>query len=389
MKKGLLLVALSAVVLLGGCAQEEEGHSGPSVVQVTPVQPMDYEVGLDYLGLVTARDTKRYSFLSGGQLEELYVREGDTVASGDPLASLDTTQLELTVSTSSNSIQIAENSIATLTESLETARSALETAQRNLERYEALYEAGAASLVEVENMQLQVDSQRASCAQMENDLASAQSSLSNSRLAKQQAQENLANATLVADCDGIVMELPYEPGEVVGSGAPVVIVKSASKVITVGVSADDISKVTLASTIRIDGEIDGRVDKIGQYPDEALQAYPVEIVLDSDRCAIGDMVDVRIVTGTSSAGFVPVQSIFNVDGLDYVYIVGEDGLVSRRQVIRRTISEDMVGVDGLEDGMSVICDGIKAVKENEIVTAVPRAEADASGNSETAEPSAS
>ena len=388
MKKCLFSIILLVSILLSSCSTNVEPHTNATIVHTTPVQTQEYETGLDYLGLVTAQDTKRYSFLMGGRIEEIYVQEGDVVAAGAPLAKLDTTQLELTVSTSSNSIHIAENSIATLTESLNAAQAALDSTQLNLERYQTLYEAGAASSVEVENLELQLESQRATYTQIEQELASAQFSLSNSKLAQQQAQKNLDDATLVADYDGIVMELPYKPGEVVGSGYPVVIMKSSSKIVTVGVSSDDIGKVDYNSTIRINGEMIGKVEQISQYPDESLRAYPVDISLDTEQYAIGDMVNVRIITGTAQASFVPVQSIFNLDGLDYVYIVGDDGIVSRHQVFRQSVSEDMVGVNGLEDGMSVISDGIKDIKENESVTAVDSTGADSAVKSKAEESTA-
>lgn len=343
MKKAHFLTIFAAVLLLAGCSANESSTGEQKIVNVTEVRQMEYETGFNYLGIVRAKDTKNYSFLSGGRLEEVYVKVGDQVMVGTPLAKLDTSSLEISINT-------ARTNVNSLKSSVDTAKSALDaTASLHAHGYisDKEWEAQNNQFVTLSgNYDMAVDSLK-------------------------QAEKSLKESTLYADEDGVVMEVPYKAGEVIGSGYPAVILKSNQKVVTIGVSAEDIGEVDINSTVLIDTSIKGTVDSIDQYPDENTRTYPVDVIFESDQYMIGDMVDVQITTGKALGCFVPIQSLFNIDGLDFVYMVNGDGVVSRRQITREELREDMVRVEGVEPGMSIINDGLKNIKENDQVMISP------------------
>lgn len=357
MKKLYLWTAVILSLLIVGCAKKENSAPEKKTVNVAAVETLKYETGYNYLGLVQAKDTKNYAFLSGGKLAEVYVREGGMVKAGDPLAKLDTSSLEITINTAKTNVNSLKASVAT-------ARSALDA-------YAVLYASGDISEKEWE-------SKNSEFITLSGNYDMAVDSL-------KQAEKNLEESTLYAQEDGIVMEVPYEAGEIVSSGYPAVVLKSNQKVVTVGVSAEDIANVNMGSKIEIDGTVSGTIDSIGQYPDEKTRTYPVDIAFESDQYMIGDMVDVKIVTGKASGCFVPVQSIFNIDGLDFVYVVDESGIVVRRQVTQEEMKDDWVRVGGVEPGMLVISDGLKNIKENDQVSVLPEEEKAGAEEPETAE----
>lgn len=339
MRKDFLIVMFIAMVFLAGCSDGNTMEKEQKTVNAVSVEVMEYDAGLDYLGIVRAKETKNYSFLSGGKLEAVYVKEGEEVAAGTPLAKLDTSILEITINT-------AKTNANSLKKSLETAKSTLDASA-------VLHSSGCIADKEWE-------AQESQYVTLAGNYEMALDKL-------KQAEKNLKDATIYADSDGYVMEVPYKEGEVVAAGYPVAVMKSSQKVVSIGVSTDDISKVSLMSAVKIDGKVNGRIDSIGQYPDENTRAYVVDVVFDSDEYVIGDMVDVHIITGKRNGCFVPVQSIFNIDGLDYVYVVDGNSLVSRKQVVKGELREDMVQVEGVEEGMTIIRDGIKNIKEQDIV----------------------
>lgn len=340
MKKHCFLIIISSVLLLSGCAEKETSVPERKIVNVTSVESMEYEEGYSYLGIVQAKDTKNYAFLAGGKLEEVYVKEGEAVKAGEPLAKLDTSSLEISINT-------ARTNVNSLKASVDTAKSALDaSAVLHASGYIADkdWEAQNSQYITLSgNYEMAVDSLK-------------------------QAEKSLEESTLYAQEDGIVMEVPYKAGEIIGSGYPAVILKSNQKIVTVGISAEDISNVTMDSEVKIGDGLSGNIDSISQYPDEKTRTYPVDVVFESEQYMIGDMVDVTIITGKASGCFVPVQSIFNIDGLDFVYIVDENGIVSRRQVTKKELKDDMVRVEGVEIGTLVISDGLKNIKENDQVT---------------------
>ncbi|MDD3252783.1 MAG: efflux RND transporter periplasmic adaptor subunit [Lachnospiraceae bacterium] len=344
MKKGYFLINFLMIVasagMLCGCAGKEMAAAGEKIVNATPVEEIEYETGLDYLGLVQAKDTKNYSFLAGGRLEAVYAKEGKIVQKGDPLAKLDTSSLEIKINT-------AKTNVNSLKSSVDTAKSALDAAA-------ALHSEGYISDKEWE-------AQNSQYITLKGNYDMAVDTL-------KQAEKSLEESTLYAEEEGIVMQVPYQAGEVIGSGYPAAVLKSAQKMITVGVAAEDISKVSVTSMVKIDDSLKGTIDSIGQYPDAKTRTYPVDVIFESDQYVIGDMVDVKIITGKSSGCFVPVQSVFHIDGLDFVYMVDETGCVSRRAVVREELREDRIRVDGLEPGVLVINDGVKNIKENDRVS---------------------
>lgn len=339
MKKSHIFICAAACVMLAGCSSENQREHPPKIVQMAPAASAEYEEGPEYLGIVMAKETKNYAFLGGGKLEKLYVKEGDSVQKGDPLAKLDTSSLELSIDT-------AKANVNSLKSALDTAKSALDASG-------VLYANGDISVMAWKTQNSEYEALKGNYKTAVNNL--------------EQAEKNLRDSTLYADSDGYVMELPFHEGEIIGAGYPAVVMKSDQKVVTIGVSADDISKVSKDSKVLIDGTTEASIDKIGQYPDEKLRAYPVDAAFDSDAYVIGDMVSVKIITEKKVGTFVPIQSLINIDGLDYVYVVNQDGLLSRKQVNRCSFIQDMVQIEGVEPGTMVVSEGVKNLKENDEV----------------------
>ncbi|WP_324823882.1 efflux RND transporter periplasmic adaptor subunit [Sinanaerobacter sp. ZZT-01] len=339
MKKTNLIAILVFIILLVGCSNDNTVQTQSKNANTSTVSTKEYDTGLDYLGIVRAKDTKNYAFLSGGKLEAIYVEAGEKIKAGDLLAKLDTSSLEI----GANTARINVNS---LKNSLETAKSALDATK-------VLHDNGVIADKDWEAQENQYVT-------LEGNYEIAQNNL-------EQVEKQLIDSTIYADEDGYVMEVPYKAGEIIAAGYPVVIMKGSQKVISVGVSTDDIAKVTTTSVVKVDGTITANIDSIGQYPDEKTRAYTVDVVFESDKYEIGDMVEVQIITGKNSGCFVPVQSIFNIDGIDYVYVVNKEGIVSRKQIIRGELCNDTVQVDGIEKGTVIISDGVKNIKENDVV----------------------
>lgn len=403
---------LAKEVAAQGRALEESARG----VQTITVSSMEYAKTLDYLGYVKAEDTKRYAFLSGGQLQEVYAKEGDYVKKGDVLARLDTTQMQFALQNSQETIALARMGMEQSSLQLETATKALAAEEVNLEKlkqtYEtnifalekqlkikkdsleltrALLEIGGASANEYEQRQMDYDVSfeelEALKSNRERDIALGQVAIENAKLniekaklaqhdidlnqaeiARSQSAQQIEDATLVADAEGYVIASPYQKGEVIGAGSPVVVIRSESVLISIGVSAADYGKITKDQEVIIGNGIKGKIDTIASYPDEATKMYVVHIVTDEMPLTPGEIVDVKLVTEKAEGHFVPLGSIFEKDGLDYVYTIGEGSRLVRMQVTLGQIKENLIQVKGLKDNMQVVTEGLKSLKENEKVT---------------------
>ncbi|MGN1115383.1 MAG: biotin/lipoyl-binding protein [Candidatus Ornithomonoglobus sp.] len=514
-KFALIITTAFAAACVTGCGKTTEKTNNGKLVTTQQVMADTYDIKLSYQGVVKSKETKNYSFRTGGKVEAVYVTEGQLVHKGDKIAQLDAADIEssaaqsannetiaannldkteatyltnitnaqINISTLQNSlsaidsniaayrqsikaaeqgvaalekaistddaqITAAEENIAAYESKLESTRQTVDLAKTNLERIEQLYEQGAVAKSELENMQVQYDDAEASYSQAlaqqstnkvnleqlkaghESNLASLESSraqvqamyaqldtlnsqrtqaaaqiatsqkelanLKNSmnsdvgssaasekitKLATEQAERAVGYATITADTDGYVMLVNIKAGEMTGAGTPVVIVKSKTKVVSIGVSLDDYSSLGSVTEISINGDTAGQIDNIDQYPDEGSRTYTVDIAFDNDELTMGEIADVELVTARAEGVFIPIDSVINMDGIDYVYRVNNDNTVTRMQVELGEVKNNMVQARNLTNER-IVTSGMKSLKDNDKIIDAAAAESGGTGATE-------
>ncbi|MCD8091268.1 MAG: HlyD family efflux transporter periplasmic adaptor subunit [Clostridiales bacterium] len=445
--KILLILTISA----GLCAcssSEEETTETAKIVKTQAVSEESTSAGYSYLGIVKAKETKNYSFLSSGKIKEICVEKGGEFKSGDVLARLDTTTMEYnasigkntqaqaeavlqkTISTYDTNISNAKSQIETIEKSIaagekgiealelalkaeqqniDAGQTSLDTLYSNLNAARELNKVGGYSDLDLDALESQyksstaeleaakaahegnkatLESQKAElealkaqkteaettlenlCTSKSKDVAAAQADVASASLSNDILAKNINDAVITADSDGYVMELPYEEGEVVSAGYPVVVAKSKELVVTVGASDSEYKDIVLGGTVLINGEAVGTVDTIAQYPDESTRTYAVDILINTDYSSytIGETVDVKIITGDTTGCYVPIDAVFNSDGVDYVYAVSPENRVYKKQVVLGGFMGDKVEVQIDDPAAVVVTEGVKSLRENDLVT---------------------
>lgn len=220
---GLLIAAPSLwLAACGASHAEPHAPAAPSTpdaipVSLSPVVTRPADAPLVVHGRVGAAREHKPAFKTGGVVEAILVDEGDRVAAGQVLARLDTRQLDA---------------------GLAQARAALGKAARDLARVEQLV--GDEVLPGTDR-----DDARTA-----HTIARAQvSALAYDR----------EKATLVATEPGVVIRRLAEPGEVVGPGAPVLVISGSegeSQRLEIGVPALGLDRVRpgARASVRLDGE---------------------------------------------------------------------------------------------------------------------------------------
>jgi HlyD family secretion protein len=175
-----------------------------------------------------------------GLVRSLTVEEGDIVARGERIASLDSAEYESLVNQGKASVRNAE--------------AQFEKAKRDLERYTTLYRDGALS------------SQQMDAAMTAYDAASSQLQLSQASL--RTADVRLKDSVIYSPLNGVVLHKSVEAGETVGAGVPLVTIGDLEKPwIKVYVKEDKLGLVKLGQRAEV------RVDSFPNKTYEGIVTY--------------------------------------------------------------------------------------------------------------------
>jgi HlyD family secretion protein len=231
--KRLVIVVASAVIL--------------AVVLWIVLRPHGSEQALAASGTVEATDVQ-LGFPVSGRVERVGAREGDTVATGQELASLDRAEADARRAQAAAQADAARALLTELehgfrSEEVAQARAAkqaaedrLDDARRDWERTRTLYEGGAASREALDKAQTMLDVAQSQYTQAAEQLHLVESGSRAERIAAQQAQvvqaeaalramdATLQNMMIRAPFAGVVTVRHREPGEIVPAGSPVLTV---------------------------------------------------------------------------------------------------------------------------------------------------------------------
>jgi HlyD family secretion protein len=182
-----------------------------------------------------------------GRVQTLDVREGDTVAAGAPLFSVDADLQQADLHTSS--AQVAEararlarleaatqrkEEVAVLQAQEQRAESAVMLSNAELERQQQLMAKGVAAQAQLDTAKANSARDRAALdevrrqitvarlASREEDIAASRESLAAAKARRTASETKLARRKLAAPVGGVVHQIYYRPGEMVPAGKPVV-----------------------------------------------------------------------------------------------------------------------------------------------------------------------
>ena len=107
----LPLAAIVAFALVR-CGENKAATIPPAeqaiLVKIQPVATANEGKVLQYSGLIASNSEARLSFKIGGMISRIYVKEGDRVAAGQLLATLDLTEVNAQVQQASQNLEKAQ-----------------------------------------------------------------------------------------------------------------------------------------------------------------------------------------------------------------------------------------------------------------------------------------
>lgn len=321
---------LPALLLSCGGDPDRTPDSDPAVpVEVAQVQYEARALPIRTSGILANKAELRLGFKIGGVILEIPAQEGQAVAAGQLLARLDPSEIDA---------QVAQAQIG------------FEKAMRDLDRAESLLRDTVATVEQVENARSARDAARA---------------------ALDAAEFNRRFAEIRSPAAGRVLRRLAEPGELVASGAPVLVVGASGRgwVVRVALADRDIVRVRPGdhASLHFDavpGEsFDARIVQVAAAADPLTGTFEVELGLDraDERLRSGFIARVTLHPSQRDPYFfIPIEALAEGDGVRGVVYLLEPGssTVRRRDVAIAHVLDDSIAVSsGLTAGALVVSRG--------------------------------
>lgn len=354
MNKKILIIMVSLFLALLGLTSCKENTSTymvkERIVQTKIIKTTSLPETISYLGFIEPFEIKTYSLKTGGIVETVAVKSGDFINDGDLLLALDSYEYDLNVQASSEQLKLAQLDLSKAVE-------ARDFYKKMYNDTLTLFNSGIVSSQKFDEIKLQYDIKQ-------KEVEQAVKKRNQAALDTDYKNTTLSDTALFSDMKGYVVEVISKEGELVGQGYPVVIVRSESNIVQIGMVQDDVKRVQLGDDARVVTGEDtyiGTITNLNLMPDKITKTYLVEIVIEQSDFLIGESCRVYIDLAVVEGIWINITDIKN-DGMDYIYVV-DDGRATRKNIELHEINGAQVRVTNLEDGVEIITSGTNALAE--------------------------
>ena len=349
---GCLLAAGAAA--LAGCDSSQPSRSAPvQTVQARVVETRQQQapVTVRVTGTLHARQTAVISAQVVGRIQQVLVRQGDTVRAGQTLAVLDDATLKASVDQAQAAVKAAENQQAA-------AQTNAELAASTLARYKQLQAQRSVSPQELDEVSRRAEG------------SSAQVEAVRAQVVAAKAQESGARAMLgysriTAPFAGVVTARMADPGTLAAPGVPLLQVDSAGPLqLQTTVDESAITSIRLGRKLKVSIDAapsldpEGTVGEIVPAADPASHSFLVKIDLPSAaQLRAGMYATASIPTGLREAILAPRSAIVLRGSLSCAYVLDSNGIAQLRYVTLGAQQGDQVEVlSGLSAGEKLVND---------------------------------
>jgi RND family efflux transporter MFP subunit len=338
--------------MMAGC------HGGQSaspvavqIMQARVVQSRQLEVPLNVrsTGTVHARETAILSAQVMGRIQQVLVREGDSVRAGQTLAVLDDAALRASADQAQEALKAAQSEQAA-------AQTDSKLAASTLERYRQLEAEKSVSPQEMDEV-----SRRAEASAARLEAARAQTGAAQAQASG--ARTMLGYARLHAPFSGVVTARMADPGTMATPGAPLLQVDRAGALelyATVDESAIGAVHKGMKVQVTIDGagsaDFAGTVAEIVPAADLASHSFLVKVDLPtSSQLRAGMYGTAEFPNGVRQAILIPRSTIVLRGSLACAYVLGGQGVAQLRYLTLGATQGDLVEVlSGISSGERLV-----------------------------------
>jgi RND family efflux transporter MFP subunit len=356
MKKIPIALLLVPVLALSFCAKKKGNEADlqrkPLLVKAELPQKGTLAKYFDYKGTVSAWKTANIAPETSGRVGRILKKQGDRVALGELLATLDMTALDLQQKQARAAFAVAE--------------AAYKNAKLNAERMKKLFDSQAVSQMQYENTQLAFDA--------------ADTQLKSARATLDLVNYNVSQSNMRAPFAGIIAAKNMEEGDMInpmmGMGQSILTLMDLSRLkIAVDVPAEEIARIRVGQKclVRISslpGEVfAGAVYSKNLAADPLSKTFKVEVGIDNPQLKImsGVYADISIeYLRKENIYTLPLSSLL---AGDREVMVNENGVARKRAVAVGVRDEERFEVlSGVGPNDEVLTEGNYDLKDGTAVT---------------------
>ncbi|RZT10580.1 RND family efflux transporter, MFP subunit [Duganella sp. CF402] len=344
-----VLVAASALALLGACSKQAEKTEDIRPVRAISLVSSDVDVNAEFSGEVKARVESRLGFRVGGKIVSRKVDAGSLVKKGQVLMQLDPQDLQLSQAQALANLRAAETN--------------RDLAKAELQRYQELRSKSFVS-------QAVLDAKESTYKAAQANVDAAQ--------AGYRGQSNQAGyASLLADVDGVVTAVNAEIGQVVAAGTPVVnVAKSGEKEIVIGIPEDKVDSLRRVPDVQVrlwadpKNHVLGKIREISPVADPSTRTYTVKVSIPDSlaEAKLGMTAVVQFASKTPTPQIkVPLTALFYEKKATSVWIVEQGAVKLVPVTIGGVAGNDIVLAAGVKAGQTVVTAGVNLLKPGQRV----------------------
>ncbi len=345
------LLAVSAAMMAGCHGGESASPAAVQTMQARIVESQQQQLPLNVhsTGTVHARESAIVSAQVMGRIQQVLVREGDSVRAGQTLVVLDDAALRASADQAQAAVRTAQNQQVA-------AQTDASLAASTLERYRQLQAEKSVSPQEMDEV-----SRRAEAAAARLDAVHAQADAARAQASG--AVTMLSYTRLRAPFAGVVTARMADPGTMASPGAPLLQVDKAGALqleATVDESAIGVIHKRMKAQVSIDGasstDLTGTVAEIVPAADPSSHSFMVKIDLpSSSQLRAGMYATAEFANGVRQAIVIPRSAVVSRGSLNCMYVLDGQGIAQLRYVTLGATEGNIVEVlSGISAGEKLV-----------------------------------
>ncbi|MBI4442931.1 MAG: efflux RND transporter periplasmic adaptor subunit [Acidobacteria bacterium] len=395
-KRRFLYFLIAVFILLAAVIAVRQWQRSVMTVRTARVERRDIHTGVVTNGRAEPMQFRNVHAEGEGEVEEVFVREGEKVRRGQKLVQLSQRQIQSELEKARAELTEAENTLRLLRRGgteleLQELRAQYETARRDRGQLakevadnERLLEKGAIARIELEmsrNRLAKAESDLAVLDQKLNrrydpeELGRGEARVQAARAALTLAESRLRSTAVAAPLDGIAYAVAVRPGDYIRSGDLLLRVGDLERIrVRVFVDEPDLGRIAQGQAVLItwDGlpakQWTGQVERLASEVRDMETRKVGEIVCTLDNIS-GEILpnvnlNIEIVTESKLQTLtVPREAVGGMDSDRHVYLV-RDGVLVRQPVETGISSLTRVEIrQGIEEGDEVVLAGEQPLQE--------------------------